>query len=142
MEINLLETGITALISVGGALGAITTITKFSEKGSSKIAHRLAERIHKDRLHPNCDVAQSMTQSDTVARNIEAIKADTKQIHADIEESREYRMHTMRSTIWNTAIPRSERLSAGRFYLRLGGNGATKKLIEELELLEAKEKIG
>lgn len=49
---------------------------------------------------------------------------------------------TLRLVIINTNMPLSERIEAGRMYVEKGGNGAVKKLVQELEEQELKNEIG
>lgn len=49
---------------------------------------------------------------------------------------------TLRLVIINTNMPLSERIEAGRMYIKKGGNGAVKKLVQELEEIELKEEMG
>ena len=56
-----------------------------------------------------------------------------KKIDSIQDEFKENTLATLRLTIINEHLPEEERISAGRKYIEMGGNGAIKKLVLKLE---------
>lgn len=67
----------------------------------------------------------------TVKHATESVEELKKTIETLVEHDKEQHLAILRLTIMNSEMPISERVIAGRKYIKDGGNGAVKKYYEE-----------